>query len=92
MQYCSRNCINIMGHNSNAGICSFVTSNCQQDTVNFIQYHFCIFKDSFMVLLTFGVRMGLPQTAIMLILFESVSLLSNEFLAPCVSCIVESFS
>lgn len=32
------------------------------------------------------------QTAIMLFLFEAVSHLSNEFLAPCVENIVESFS
>jgi hypothetical protein len=57
MEYCTRDCINVFGQNNNGMMCDYVTEQCQQDTINFIQIHFCTFKNSFLVLLTLGVKM-----------------------------------
>lgn len=90
MEFCTRDCISIFGQNSDQLMCDYVTAHCQQDTINFIQVHFCVFKNSFLVLLTLGVALVHMQCALMLVLFEAVSHLSNEYLAPCVDEIVAS--
>lgn len=55
MDYCTQNCIGLNGHFDNQKTCEFVKTYCVQDTVQFIQLYYCVFKNSFMVLITLGV-------------------------------------
>lgn len=62
MDYCTQNCIGLNGDFSNDKICEFVKVQCIQDTVQFIQLYYCVFKNSFMVLITLGVRLRLRSS------------------------------
>lgn len=56
MDNCTIDCIEIIGRYSREETCNFVTSSCEQDTVQFIQTYFCELNQSFILLILMSVR------------------------------------
>lgn len=56
MDYCTQDCVNLIGDFDSEKTCQFTRDNCEQEAIDFIITYFCVFRNSFLVILIFGVR------------------------------------